>query len=144
MPNDPLPRTRRVPSLDALRGIAILLVLFHHPYNPYASGAGVALPIAGLVHRFGWTGVDLFFVLSGFLVGGLLLHELYHHGAVDVGRFVVRRAFKIWPSYFLLVAVVFVSRSTVEPPYDVAKAFADVAPNLLHVQNYWPGPRLHT
>jgi peptidoglycan/LPS O-acetylase OafA/YrhL len=133
----------RLAVLDAFRGVAILLVLFHHSLIP-ALWSGAAAPVAGVAHRFGWTGVDLFFVLSGFLVGGLLLGELHERGAVDVRRFLVRRTFKIWPSYFVLIGVVFLLTSTIDPPRDAAKAFKHIVPNLLHVQNYWIGPRLQT
>lgn len=111
----------RLASLDALRGVAILLVLLHHPVVPFA-WAGVVAPIAHVTYRVGWTGVDLFFVLSGFLVGGLLLRELRDNRRVDVRRFLTRRAFKIWPSYLLLIACVFVEMSTFDPPHDAAKA----------------------
>jgi peptidoglycan/LPS O-acetylase OafA/YrhL len=88
--------------------------------------------------------VDLFFVLSGFLVGGLLLRELRDRGEVDAKRFLVRRIFKIWPSYFLLIGVVFALMSTIDPPRDAAKAFHHVLPNLLQIQNYWISPRIQT
>ena len=54
----------------------------------------------------GHAGVDLFFVLSGFLIGGLLFRELHDRGWLHVGRFIVRRGFKIWPSYAVYLAFV--------------------------------------
>src|SRR5258708_3829342 len=59
---------RRMLQLDILRGVAILLILFRHPVM-LPQEAGFLAPIATAIHRFGWTGVDLFFVLSGFLIG---------------------------------------------------------------------------
>jgi peptidoglycan/LPS O-acetylase OafA/YrhL len=56
------------------------------------------------VVRFGWTGVDLFFVLSGLLIGGQLWKELRASGTIDVRRFILRRGFRIWPFYYSLVA----------------------------------------
>jgi hypothetical protein len=71
----------RSQQLDMLRGVAILLVLGHHMdlYSP-----GPAWPPPGIVRgwlRGGWIGVDLFFVLSGFLVSGLLFKEYKRHGS---------------------------------------------------------------
>jgi len=62
---------KRVVTLDVVRSIAVLLVLGHHWYK---YGAKSFQPLEPLL-RAGWVGVDLFFVLSGFLVGGLLLRE---------------------------------------------------------------------
>jgi peptidoglycan/LPS O-acetylase OafA/YrhL len=75
-------------SLDVLRGIAILLVLGHH--------FGSLAPW----RRGGWMGVDLFFVLSGFLISGLLFSEHKRTGQIKFSRFFVRRGFKIYPPYF--------------------------------------------
>src|SRR5690348_5392426 len=98
--------TGRSLQLDCLRGVAILLVIFTHQVMPY-QGAGVLRGVAGLLHRFGWTGVDLFFVLSGFLISGLLFRELQRDGRLRVGRFLIRRGMKIWPAYFVYLAYVF-------------------------------------
>ena len=79
----------------------ILLVLGSHSSTLIEiSKSGFFRPLANFFERFGWTGVNLFFVLSGFLVGGLLLRELKKYGTLDVKRFIVRRGLKIWPSYY--------------------------------------------
>ena len=78
--------------------------------------------------RIGWTGVDVFFVLSGFLVGGLLLKEYYNSGTIDAKRFLARRAFKIWPSYYFYLLFQVVVRRHPLHTFLIA--------NLLHIQNY--------
>lgn len=95
----------RLIQLDVLRGIAIALVLFEHrpntPKGPPGWIDGLIAPISAAL----WTGVDLFFVLSGYLVGGLLISEMAKSGRIDLKRFWIRRGFKIWPSYYLYLAV---------------------------------------
>ena len=54
---------------------------------------------------WGWIGVDLFFVLSGFLISGLLFAELKDSGEISMGRFLVRRGFKIYPAFYVYVAL---------------------------------------
>jgi len=92
-------------SLDVLRGIAILLVLGRH-FNYFP-----------LWRQAGWIGVDLFIVLSGFLISGLLFQEYKNTGKLDVRRFILRRGLKIWPSYYLLILAtmlfyVFIARAS--------------------------------
>jgi peptidoglycan/LPS O-acetylase OafA/YrhL len=82
---------RRNESLDVLRCIAILLVIGFH------------LPYYDLWGRLGWMGVDLFFVLSGFLISGLLFQEYKNTGSIRLKRFLSRRALKIYPSFYLLI-----------------------------------------
>ncbi|MEP6956856.1 MAG: acyltransferase, partial [Chthoniobacterales bacterium] len=92
-------RTRQ-PGLDLLRALAIIVVVIYH-----AGIFGFALP--GRVHRFGWIGVDLFFVLSGYLIGGQLLAALTRPEGLQLGRFFARRAFRILPAYFFILALYF-------------------------------------
>lgn len=80
---------RRLKELDFLRGVAILLVLLRHQY------------LFRFTTNMGWIGVDLFFVLSGFLVSGLLFKEYLKSGTIRPKRFLIRRGFKIYPLYFL-------------------------------------------
>jgi peptidoglycan/LPS O-acetylase OafA/YrhL len=120
----------RLVGLDLLRCLAIVLVLGHHPPGGY--GRVLQHPLFVPWFRIGWTGVDLFFVLSGFLIGGLLFDEAKRTGRLRVLRFFGRRAFKIWPPYavFLIAvaALLLWDRLPLSP----------LGPNLLHIQNYFP------
>jgi peptidoglycan/LPS O-acetylase OafA/YrhL len=94
----PRGRTRRgflghSPALDGLRGIALILVLVYH-------FTGVQGPLPG-----GWSGVDVFFVLSGFLITGLLLDERKLHGRVALGRFYLRRGLRLLPALIAMLTV---------------------------------------
>jgi len=95
----------RLVVLDALRALAVLLVIGRHLRIPYSlspeSGTRV---FAELWQRGGWIGADLFFVLSGFLVSGLLFREHQQHGRVSLGRFFVRRGLKIYPAFYAFLA----------------------------------------
>lgn len=86
-------------SLDVLRGIAILLVIGLHFNLPGP-------------FRVGGVGVDLFFVLSGFLISGLLFRDYQLYGRIQLRRFWIRRAFKILPPLFFFLAVmsIFISK----------------------------------
>ncbi|MGA3283345.1 MAG: acyltransferase [Verrucomicrobiota bacterium] len=87
----------RMSDLDGLRAIAILLVLLHH----FVSFA-IPVQIIKTVTGFGWVGVDLFFVISGFLIGGILLD---HREASNYYRiFYLRRFLRIVPLYAVLLA----------------------------------------
>jgi len=88
----------RQPGLDLLRSLAVVVVTIYH--------AGImGFPLPGRVHRFGWIGVDLFFVLSGYLIGGQLLASLARHQSPALGRFFERRALRILPAYLVILAI---------------------------------------
>jgi peptidoglycan/LPS O-acetylase OafA/YrhL len=88
------------PELDGLRFLAFLLVFIHNaPIDPPS-----ALPKA--VHEYGWMGVDLFFSLSAFIITRLLLTEYELTGNIHPARFYARRALRIWPAYFVYIALV--------------------------------------
>lgn len=84
----------QIPGFDGLRGIAILAVVLYHCHTK----------MAGLwiekVCIWGWAGVDLFFVLSGFLITGIILDA--RHKPQFYRNFYVRRILRIWPVYYLL------------------------------------------
>ena len=104
-------RGGRISELDGLRGVAILLVVIWHYLPGIVSDAPPrVLELANSAIRFAWSGVDLFFVLSGFLIGGILLD---HRESRNYFRtFYARRAYRILPVYAAtLVAFVVFSRS---------------------------------
>src|SRR5437588_7876946 len=114
----------RQPGLDLLRAFAIIVVVIYH--------AGImGFPLPGRVHRFGWIGVDLFFVLSGYLIGGQLLAPLARNQSINLGRFFARRALRIMPAYFVVLAIYFLLPSWREYP-EMAQPFWKF---LLSVQN---------
>lgn len=87
--------SNRNQAIDFLRGIAIFLTLFrHYGINIY-------------LYKIGWVGVDLFFVLSGFLVSGLLFGEYKKTTKINFMRFFVRRGLKIYPLFYFLFAIYF-------------------------------------
>jgi peptidoglycan/LPS O-acetylase OafA/YrhL len=103
-------QTARIPELDGLRGVAISLVLLYHSfyYSPPASHHPSGLIRGTFVYfeRFfgiGWTGVDLFFVLSGFLIGGILLDVRASPNYFKT--FYLRRIYRIFPVYYLWIAI---------------------------------------
>ena len=99
------------PELDALRFFAFSWVCALH-YLRYPAGVlidhgfptAIAVAIASLL-RAGVFGVDLFFALSSYLITELLLREKNSFGSVDVGSFYLRRILRIWPLYFLFIAI---------------------------------------
>src|SRR5258708_39463837 len=122
-------------SLAVLRAVAVLLVIGHHVQ--FGSDAPAVLRAW---HLGGWIGVDLFFVLSGFLVSGLLFREQMRYGTVRVGRFLVRRGLKIYPAFycFLLATLVVITVSKKCPPAD------QITGEVLFLQNYLGGVWNHT
>ncbi|MEP7156250.1 MAG: acyltransferase [Betaproteobacteria bacterium] len=104
-PPDMAPLAKHFPALDGLRGIAILLVLVHM-FNLLGAQDGVAAYLSSRVSYFGWTGVQLFFALSGFLITGLLL-DTQRAGNYFSG-FYARRALRIFPLYFAVLALAFI------------------------------------
>jgi peptidoglycan/LPS O-acetylase OafA/YrhL len=96
----------RVPSLDGCRAISILLVVLAHLCRTPAFR--VFDPYARWLYHCGPYGVEIFFVISGFLITKLLLQEELSHGRISILRFYIRRAFKIWPvayAYLLVIAL---------------------------------------
>ncbi len=93
-------RDARLPVLDGVRGLAAFIVLnFHFVSQPIGPKGLVTTAFSGVIRGWGWTGVDLFFVLSGFLITGLLLDA---KGSANYFRvFYARRALRILPLYYL-------------------------------------------
>ena len=117
-------------GLDFLRGIAVILVLFRHSSLEN-----------NLLQHFGWLGVDLFFVLSGFLISNLLFREYKKNRNIRTKRFLIRRAFKIVPPFYIFMfSTLSIYQLTDHLPFNWLKFFSE----LLYVQNYFPNIWFHT
>ena len=92
--------TRTFGSLDGLRAVSILAVVWHHTPEHF--------PALSIASR-GFLGVDLFFVISGFLIVTLLLRERRRTGTTSLRKFYVRRFLRIFPPYYAMLAVVAVA-----------------------------------
>jgi peptidoglycan/LPS O-acetylase OafA/YrhL len=110
---------KRLRELDFLRGIAIILVLFRH------------FPLIKVTKNMGWIGVDLFFVLSGFLVSGLLFREYIKFGNIQPKLFLIRRGFKIYPIYYVFY-IPYLVLAILEKRFDSTGLLAD----MTFTQNY--------
>jgi peptidoglycan/LPS O-acetylase OafA/YrhL len=103
-------------NMDILRFIAAYMIVVLHSFfgwkryfgNPEFinthTSPGAFNKIENIIHNF-TIGVDVFFIISGFLITFLLLSEYEKNGKVDVMKFYIRRAFRIWPLYFLMILV---------------------------------------
>lgn len=96
---------KRITQLDLLRAFAVFLVVGNHMTICPADTNIYLNRITEFWNRGGWVGVDLFFVLSGFLISGLLFREYQKEGGLNLKRFLIRRGFKIYPAFWVLIAI---------------------------------------
>jgi peptidoglycan/LPS O-acetylase OafA/YrhL len=126
------PGRTAIPALDGLRGIAIILVVLYHGFESFGAQEGQLLPVTGwdLATPFysGWMGVNLFFVLSGFLITWHLLRR-WQTGAepIVLREYLARRFLRIVPTYYVVLAV---TAAGVIPYYTVDQ-------NLMGLQLAW-------
>ena len=90
----------RLAGLDHLRALAIIIVFVYH-YNMFGHPAG----LHEYFGSWGWTGVDLFFVLSGYLIGGQLFAKISRDQPISYSEFYVKRSLRILPAYFFVLAL---------------------------------------
>lgn len=107
------------PQLDGLRFFAYFFVLVSHYPDPatyFGDWPAIRLIMTKL-HEFGWIGVDLFLVLSSFLIFSLLIEEKKRTGTVAIRSFYIRRALRIWPLYFPFLVFAFLALPFLLPFY---------------------------
>jgi peptidoglycan/LPS O-acetylase OafA/YrhL len=103
------PAPGQLGSLDFLRSCAVLMVILYHLQEGYlASGGSTSLLTHLPLIKYGFFGVDLFFVLSGYLIGKQLWRELAASGTIQIPRFLLRRGLRIWPLYYTYLGLMMV------------------------------------
>lgn len=120
--------------LDGIRAIAILAVLWHH-------SRGQTLFQWDLVER-GYLGVDLFFVLSGFLITHLLIKEKRTKGSISLSKFYVRRTLRIFPLYYGYLLVLLVWTAVTHSP-KLSMMLSSLPYYLLYISNWMPAEKYH-
>ena len=110
-----------MPGIDGLRAIAVLSVFFYHVSLDWASG--------------GWLGVDLFFVISGFLITSLLLREYEKNNHINVLEFWFRRARRLLPAVAVLIGAVMIL-ALLFAPDSIDTLRGDAIAGLLYVENW--------
>lgn len=128
----------RIPSLDGMRAVSIGLVLISHLIYSTATRNPRVANAAGSIGGFG---VEVFFVISGFIITHLLLKETDRTGTISLRNFYIRRAFRIWPAYYLFLFTVFVLQRLMIlglPTRDLIASGLFVW-NYSHATNTWLG-----
>ena len=108
-------------DLEGLRGVAVLLVLLYHARAPLVDG--------------GYIGVDVFFVLSGFLITGIIVRELMGTGRLSLSGFYARRARRLLPAAALVLVITMIASVIVLPPLRVPAVAGDTISAALYVSN---------
>ena len=120
--------SHRILELDILRGIAVIMVMGPH------------VPAYAAWTRIGGWGVVLFFVLSGFLISNLLFKEYLRHSSIDIKRFYLRRALKVYPSFYLLLVATIIYSFF----WNISISWQSFLGELILTQNYLGGIWGHT
>jgi peptidoglycan/LPS O-acetylase OafA/YrhL len=109
-------------DIEGLRAVAVLLVVAYHCGLPFIGG--------------GYVGVDVFFVISGFLITGLLLREAQRTGRVSIPRFYARRALRLLPASTVVVVATVVASAVWLPPLRLAAIVSDALHTSIYAMNW--------
>jgi peptidoglycan/LPS O-acetylase OafA/YrhL len=108
-------------DIEGMRGIAVLLVLLFHASIPGFNG--------------GFVGVDIFFVISGFLITGMLLREYESSGKISLSNFYARRVRRLLPASALVLVVTLIASIFILPPLSIPSVTRDISAAALYVSN---------
>ena len=115
-------RLGKRPELDGIRGLSVLAVMAWHVALPYVKAGNI--------------GVDVFFVLSGFLITTLLLQEWEKNGTINLKNFYIRRGLRLFPVLFVVMLLYAVYATFCEEPIQAANTYKYIAATLFYVANW--------
>ncbi|MBI3396596.1 MAG: acyltransferase [Spirochaetia bacterium] len=124
-------RSGEIPGLNGLRTLAILLILLTHFWTIARLLPDHPEWVDAVIRNF-VSGVDLFFVLSGFLIYGILLHEFGTKGRVDLPKFYVRRTLRIFPGYYFFLLITLAAVALIAAKAKAGTPQAVAAATTLH------------
>lgn len=131
-------------ALDGMRGFASVIVHVYH-CGLWSGAFLYDETIRSALNGF-WTGIDIFFVLSGFLIGRILIGELVRDGRIHYAKFLVRRSFRIFPAYYLVLVVLMIALGRSSLPRELLPLFGTTDPgalrsiawsNFVYLNNYF-------
>jgi peptidoglycan/LPS O-acetylase OafA/YrhL len=128
----PVGATKRLgyqPALDGLRALAVVLVMMHHDNAGRATDHGLV--------QGGYIGVDIFFVLSGFLITSILLSDHSKTGKTVSGRFWLRRARRLLPPFVVLMVLISIYAVVASPNTGMSDIRGQAIATLLYFENWW-------
>src|SRR4051812_32500226 len=111
------------PDIQGLRAVAVTLVVLYHAGLPWLSG--------------GYVGVDVFFVISGFLITSLIAREIDRAGRVDFRAFYARRIRRLLPSAGLVLVVTMVAAKLMLPPLALVRISSNALATAVYGSNIW-------
>jgi peptidoglycan/LPS O-acetylase OafA/YrhL len=111
------------PDIEGLRAVAILLVVFYHAGIPWLRG--------------GFVGVDIFFVLSGYLITQLLVDEVERTGSIDFSRFYARRIRRLLPASLLMILCTLIASFAFLSPLEIVRISKTAIATAAYVSNMW-------
>ena len=114
-------RAASIAQIDGLRGIAVLAVVLYHFAPAFAGG--------------GFVGVDVFFVISGFLIGGILWREITTCGTINLGGFLLRRIRRLAPAYFTMAAISAAVAYVVLLPFEFREFGKSLIASVVYMSN---------
>jgi peptidoglycan/LPS O-acetylase OafA/YrhL len=140
------PEQSNIHAIDGLRGLALsIAALFHCAlFLGFLTGPRMHTDWVAYLARNGWAGVTLFFVISGFLIGRILIQDLYHRQQLFFSSFFIRRSLRIFPAYYLVISVSLCLIAPLHLPAfsfmyqttDWHELFSKSWSSYLYVQNY--------
>lgn len=106
------------PAIDGLRFYAFLLVFFFH-FDSYV--------ISDFISTIGWSGVEFFFLISGFLLTKILTKEYKQSNSIKVYKYFICRILRIWPLYFIyILGITLISVVLIHQPVSISRLFGNV------------------
>lgn len=121
-PPQPPKNTKWRGDIQGLRGVAVLAIVLYHADPSLLRG--------------GYIGVDVFYVISGFLITGMLIRELDQTGRISLRRFYARRIRRLLPMAFVVIAATVLTADWLQSPLDAARTAKDALSSALYVGNY--------